>query len=93
MSELAAGLGIVPRSATTTVEALETAGFVVRVPDPADRRSVLVALTPDAKHAVTRIQSARCAAADEVFADLDATERATLLALLDRLALSPELGR
>ena len=34
MSELAAGLGVVPRSATATVEALETAGFVVRVPDP-----------------------------------------------------------
>ena len=49
MSELAAGLGIVPRSATTTVEALETAGFVVRLPDPDDRRSVLVALTPAAR--------------------------------------------
>ncbi len=89
MSELAAGLGIVPRSATTAVEALETAGFVVRVPDPDDRRSVLVALTPDAERAVTRIQSARCDAADEVFAALDATERATLLALLDRV----ETGR
>jgi DNA-binding MarR family transcriptional regulator len=85
MSELAAGLGIVPRSATTTVEALETAGFVVRLPDPDDRRSVLVALTPEARRAVTRIQSARCDAADEVFAALDASERATLLAFLDRV--------
>ena len=84
MSEVAAGLGIVPRSATTAVEALEAAGFVVRLPDPNDRRSVLVALTPNAELAVTRIQSARCDAADEVFAALDVRERATLLALLDR---------
>ena len=34
MSDVAAGLGIVPRSATTAVEALETAGFVVRLPIP-----------------------------------------------------------
>jgi DNA-binding MarR family transcriptional regulator len=94
MSELAAGLGIVPRSATTAVEALETTGFVVRVSDPDDRRSVLVALTPDAERAVTRIQTARCDAADEVFAALDAAERATLLALLDRVdAHTPETGR
>ena len=85
MSELAAGLGIVPRSATTTVEALETAGFVARLPDPDDRRSVLVALTPEARRAVAHIQSARCDAADEVFAALDTSERATLLAFLDRV--------
>ena len=85
MSEVAAGLGIVPRSATTAVEALETAGFVVRLADPDDRRSVLVALTPAAERAVSRIQSARCDAANEVFAALDAAERATLLALLDRV--------
>jgi DNA-binding MarR family transcriptional regulator len=94
MSDVAAGLGIVPRSATTAVEALETAGFVVRLPDPDDRRSVLVALTPDAERAVIRIHSARCEAADEVFAALDAAERATLLALLDRVDTdSPETGR
>ena len=85
MSEVAAGLGIVPRSATTAVEALEAAGFVVRLPDPNDRRSVLVVLTPNAERAVSRIHSARCDAADEVFAALDVRERATLLALLDRL--------
>jgi DNA-binding MarR family transcriptional regulator len=94
MSEVAAGLGIVPRSATTAVEALETAGFVVRLPDPDDRRSVLVALTPDAERAVTRIHAARCAAADEVFAALDATERSTLLTLLDRVDThAPETSR
>jgi DNA-binding MarR family transcriptional regulator len=94
MSDLAAGLGIVPRSATTTVEALEAAGFVTRLPDPDDRRSVLVALTPAARRVVARIQSARCDAADEVFAALDASQRATLLELLGRVdAPVAEAGR
>jgi DNA-binding MarR family transcriptional regulator len=99
MSELAAGLGVVPRSATATVEALETAGFVVRVPDPADRRAVRVALAPAAERAVASIESARCEAADEVFDALDADERAALLTLLDRLVTGqretsqPEMGR
>jgi DNA-binding MarR family transcriptional regulator len=94
MCDLAAGLGIVPRSATTTVEALEAAGFVMRLPDPDDRRSVLVALTPGARRAVARIQSARCDAADEVFAALDDSQRATLLDLLDRVdAPVAEAGR
>ena len=91
MSELAAGLGVVPRSATATVEALETAGYVLRVPDPADRRAVLVALTPAAERAVASIESARCEAADEVFGTLDVHERTALLTLLDRLDTSPRV--
>ncbi len=85
MSDVAAGLGIVPRSATTTVEALEAAGLVHRRPDLDDRRSVLVALTPNAHPVLSQIEHARRAAADEVFAALDTAERSTLLDLLDRL--------
>lgn len=85
MSDIAAGLGIVPRSATTTVEALEAAGFVDRRPDPDDRRSVLVVLTANARAVVSRIEDARRAAADEVFAALDAADRTTLVDLLDRV--------
>lgn len=85
MSDIAAGLGIVPRSATTTVEALEGAGLVDRRPDPDDRRSVLVVLTAGARPVMAQIEEARRAAADDVFDALDRGERATLLDLLDRL--------
>jgi DNA-binding MarR family transcriptional regulator len=85
MSDIAAGLGIVPRSATTTVEALEAAGLVDRRPDPDDRRSVLVVLAANARAVVPQIEAARRTAADEVFAVLDAAERTTLVDLLDRL--------
>jgi DNA-binding MarR family transcriptional regulator len=85
MSDIAAELGIAPRSATATVEALEAAGLVDRVPDTRDRRSVLVELTADADPLVRRILDARHEAADEVFCTLDTGERSTLLDLLDRL--------
>src|SRR6476469_2514167 len=45
MGELAATMGIVPRSATGLVDALETAGLVERSVDPANRRAILVTLT------------------------------------------------
>ena len=45
MGELAATLGVVPRSATGLVDALESAGLVERSVDPANRRAVLVRLT------------------------------------------------
>jgi DNA-binding MarR family transcriptional regulator len=85
MSDLAAGLGIVPRSATGTVVALEAAGFVVRRPDDDDRRSVLVLLTADGRAALAGIDRARADAAAEVFGALDPSEQRSLLALLDRL--------
>src|SRR6476646_3840215 len=45
MGELASTLGVVPRSATGLVDALEEAGLVARTVDPANRRSVLVTTT------------------------------------------------
>jgi DNA-binding MarR family transcriptional regulator len=85
MSDLAAGLGIVPRSATGTVVALEAAGLVVRQPDADDRRSVLVLLTDDAATALAAIDRARAEAADEVFGRLRSADQRALAALLDRL--------
>jgi DNA-binding MarR family transcriptional regulator len=85
MSDLAAGLGIAPRSATGTVVALETAGLVVRSPDDDDRRSVLVLLTADARAVLAGVDRARAEAADEVFGALVPSEQRALLALFDRL--------
>jgi DNA-binding MarR family transcriptional regulator len=85
MSDLAAGLGIVPRSATGTVVALEAAGLVVRRADEDDRRSVLVLLTDDAEAALAAIDRARAEAADEVFSRLGSAEQRALGVLLERL--------
>ncbi|MFI6321681.1 MarR family winged helix-turn-helix transcriptional regulator [Nonomuraea sp. NPDC050556] len=47
-SGLAVRLGVTPQGAAKTVEEMVAAGFVERVPDPADARSRLLVLTPRA---------------------------------------------
>ncbi len=79
---LAARLEVVPRSATTMVDALEAAGLVSRQADPADRRSVLVGLTAAGDELLARLGRARRASAEALFARLDATQREQLLELL-----------
>ncbi len=82
---LAARLEVVPRSATTMVDALEAAGLVSRQADPADRRSVLVGLTAAGDELLARLGHARRASAEALFARLDAAQREQLLELLSTL--------
>ena len=48
MSRIAAAVGISPRSLTDLVDALASDGYLRRLADPHDRRSVLIELTPQA---------------------------------------------
>ena len=82
IGELAARLEVVPRSATTMVDALETAGLAGRQAAPDDRRSVLVSLTADGEALLERLGRARRAGAEELFARLTAPQRAQLFELL-----------
>ncbi len=75
MADLAAALEIVPRAATTNVDALDQAGLVVRRTDSCDRRSVLVSLTPKGRKLLARLAGARRRAADRVLAPLSVAER------------------
>ena len=81
IGELADRLEIVPRSATTMVEGLESAGLVTRTMDPSDRRSVLVACTPAGKELLTRLAEDRRTAAETLFAPLSAAQKDELLHL------------
>jgi DNA-binding MarR family transcriptional regulator len=47
LSDLAEGLAVSPRNVTGLVDGLERDGYVERIPDPADRRSVRARLTPN----------------------------------------------
>lgn len=82
MADLAAALEIVPRAATTNVDALDQAGLVVRRTDSCDRRSVLVSLTPKGRKLLARLAGARRRAADRVLAPLSIAERGELMRLL-----------
>ncbi len=86
LSELAAQLGIVPRSATSVVDDLEAAGLVARQPDPHDRRATLVDLTPDGRKILTTLREKRRDVMVSQLARLTAAEQQTLAQLLQRLA-------
>ncbi|WP_350278032.1 MarR family transcriptional regulator [Kribbella sp. HUAS MG21] len=90
LSELAAQLGIVPRSATSVVDDLEAAGLVARQPDPHDRRATLVDLTQDGRQILTTLRQNRRDVMAGQLARLSATDQKTLIRLLHRLAEVPE---
>jgi DNA-binding MarR family transcriptional regulator len=86
MTELADRLGIVPRSLTTVIDALEEAGLVRREVDPRNRRAILLSLTEHGTAVRDELREARRRAAEDLFASLSAEDRktlASLLALLD----------
>jgi DNA-binding MarR family transcriptional regulator len=85
MTELADRLGIVPRSVTTVIDALEEAGLVRREIDPRNRRAILLLLTERGAGVRDDLREARRRAAEELFAPLSADDRKALAELLGRL--------
>ncbi len=85
MTELADRLGIVPRSVTTVVDALEEAGLVRRETDPRNRRAILLRLTPAGDAVRDELRESRRRAAEDLFAPLSDEDRKTLGELLSLL--------
>jgi DNA-binding MarR family transcriptional regulator len=73
---------------TNRVDRLGGRGFVERSPDPADRRGVIVRLTPEGKSAVDGAFEALLEAERTLLADLPAREQKRLAGLL-RTLLAP----
>ncbi|GGU09986.1 MarR family transcriptional regulator [Nocardioides albus] len=70
---------------TNRVDRLAARGLVERLPDPADRRGVLVRLTPDGKATVDSAFEALLAAEREFLAGLSGDQQSQLTDLLRRL--------
>jgi DNA-binding MarR family transcriptional regulator len=85
MSELAELLRIARRSATSLVDELAERGLVERLPDPADRRAVTVAVTPAGGALLDQLAQRRREAAGDLTSALDGGELRTLRDLLRRL--------
>ena len=85
MTELADRLGIVPRSGTTVVDALEEAGLVRRETDPRNRRAILLRLPPAGDAVRDELRESRRRAAQDLFAPLSEQDRKTLGELLSLL--------
>lgn len=82
MAAIAERLAVVPRTVTDIVDGAEAAGAVARRPDPQDRRSTLVELTPAGRLLLIRVEAIRRESASLVFGTLSEPERTELLALL-----------
>ncbi|HEV2256312.1 MAG TPA: MarR family winged helix-turn-helix transcriptional regulator [Streptosporangiaceae bacterium] len=85
MNELSAALGVVPRTVTTIVDALENDGMVARRPDPADRRATLLEISQEGRSQLLRFRAMHDSAAAELFDVLSVTEKRQLARLLHRL--------
>jgi DNA-binding MarR family transcriptional regulator len=90
MADLAQALEVVPRSITSMVDTLETAGFVAREPDPTDRRATIVVLTDAGTNVLRQVGLMRAEAAEQLFAKLSAQEQEELRRLLELLDAGEE---
>lgn len=82
MADLAQALEVVPRSITSMVDTLETAGFVARQPDATDRRATLVLLTERGREVLRQVGRMRAEAAEQLIAKLSGEEQEELRRLL-----------
>ena len=76
--------GVDANNMVLLLNALEAAGYVARIRDPADRRRHLVELTDAGRAALERAEIAQGAIEDEILGARSAPERATLRELLAR---------
>lgn len=83
--ELARNLNYNPGALTRLLDKLEQAGYLERVPDPADRRALRLELTATGRAVNARMIACGNAAADRAFGDFTPAERRQLHGLLVRV--------
>jgi len=89
-TDLYNGLLVSSGAMTNRLERLAAAGLVERVPDPADGRSLLVALTAKGRRTIDAAVAAHLENERRLLASLGAEERAQLAGVLRRLLLQFE---
>jgi DNA-binding MarR family transcriptional regulator len=87
-TELYNSLLISSGAMTNRVDRLEARKLVVRVPDPSDRRGVLVALTSKGKRLVDSVTEAHLENEQRLLVHLSPTERKQLAQLLRKLLIN-----
>ncbi|MEU6553563.1 MarR family transcriptional regulator [Streptomyces sp. NPDC046915] len=83
--ELAQRLGVEASHVTRTVQQLQKAGYVTRVPDPHDRRAQRIELTDAGRQAVERVREAGARGMQLALADWSPEELRQLAALFHRM--------
>jgi DNA-binding MarR family transcriptional regulator len=87
-SEIARVLQVSPAHVTRQVQDLEATGYVTVEPDPSDRRSCLVSLTPAGRGELGRLQEFGLDRFESFVASWDASEVLTFARLLRKLEAS-----
>ncbi|WP_033294084.1 MarR family winged helix-turn-helix transcriptional regulator [Amycolatopsis jejuensis] len=85
--ELATSMLVTSGAITYVIDQMESAGCVERIPDPRDRRALLVRLTGEGTKRVEEAMRAHLQLCDELLAPLDATGRRDLTDALRALLI------
>ncbi len=91
-AQLAEMAGVTRATMTGLVDTLERDGMVTRKPDPADRRMLLVELTPGGHEFLARIMPEHFRRISVLMAALTEAERRTLVRLLGKVAAQASLS-
>lgn len=92
MGAVGSVMGLAKSTVTGMVNYAERHGLVRRETDPADSRAVSVALTPHGVEVADRFYAEGSRSIEQLAASLSAEERATLAALLGRVADDNEVS-
>ena len=82
---LAERIGTTKATASRSTDVLEAAGLVVRLPDPADGRSILIRATPAGRRARQEALQRLTEMVERLLATLEAGDRARFVELMERL--------
>jgi len=87
-TDFAATLMLTTSGTTKRLDRLEAAGHISRLPDPADRRGVLIALTPSGRRLIDEATARHMANEHHIIDGLTPAEQAQLANLLRKLTLT-----
>ncbi|MFF7750851.1 MarR family winged helix-turn-helix transcriptional regulator [Streptomyces sp. NPDC007971] len=85
-ADLGRSVGLDPKDLVGVLNDLQSAGLVVRAPDPKDRRKNAVSLTDGGDRLLARCEEAARRANDELLAPLSTSERDQFMGLLIRIS-------
>jgi DNA-binding MarR family transcriptional regulator len=85
-AELGRGIGLDPKDLVGVLNDLQAGGWVVRAPDPKDRRKNAVSITEEGGRLLKRCERAARTANDALMAPLTAAEREQFMELLIRIS-------
>jgi DNA-binding MarR family transcriptional regulator len=88
-ADLGRRLAVDPKDMVVILNHLQEAVFVLRTPDPADRRKNAITITPEGEAVLARCVALAESANAELLAPLSPTEQRQLTALLSRVHEAP----